>query len=108
MLPWHNFLKFAGATVHALPNPVRNKLLNKNQVMEHLFSTNISVANRPVRFEVNFDHEKYIFQPETSEMHSGAFSLRRDHDEWHEEGKLSPEIKSQAVEVLEKYLMKQH
>jgi len=76
--------------------------------MEHLFSTSISISNRPVRFEVNFDHEQYIFQPSSGEMHSDSFSLKRDHDEWHEEGKLSPEIKTQAVDVLEKYLLKQH
>lgn len=76
--------------------------------MEHLFSTSLSIASRPVRFDVNFDHEQYIFQSNDNENYSGSFSLKRDHDEWHEEGKLSPEIKSQAVEVLEKYLLKQH
>ncbi len=76
--------------------------------MEHLFSTKLSFQSRPVQYDVNFDREQYVFAPVESEKQSGSFSLKRQHDEWLEDGDISPEIKSQAVEALEKYLLKQH
>jgi hypothetical protein len=76
--------------------------------MEHLFSTSISIHGRSIRYEVNFLNEQYIFQPATDESESISFSMRREHDEWIAEGQITSEITSQAIELLEKYLMKQH
>jgi hypothetical protein len=76
--------------------------------MEHLFSTSISIHGQSIRYEVNFLNEHYIFQPASGENESDSFSLKREHDEWIGEGKLTPEITPQAIELLEKYLMKQH
>ena len=76
--------------------------------MEHLFSTTLSLNSQTIPYEVSFDEEQYIFLSGAREKEYASFALRREHDEWHEQGSLPPDIKNQAVEVLEKYLMKQH
>ena len=76
--------------------------------MEHLFSTNISVNNQNISYSVVFDHEKYIFIPEGAGKTFPSFSFRREHDEWHDQELLSPEIRQQALDALENYLLKQH
>jgi hypothetical protein len=76
--------------------------------MEDLFSTNITINNESIRYHVVFDHENYIFHLESDNKSFPDFSLKRAHDEWHEQGSLLPEIKQQAVDALERYLMKQH
>ena len=91
--------------------PIANNqllLVSKLQIMEHLFSTNLVVNNENVVFHVVFDHEKYIFLPEVENEGIPSFSFIREHDEWHDGDPVSPEIKKQALEALEKYLMKQH
>jgi hypothetical protein len=76
--------------------------------MEHLFSTNLAVNGENVVYHVVFDHEKYIFTPEVENRSLPSFSFIREHDEWHDGSQLSPDIKKQALEALEKYLLKQH
>lgn len=76
--------------------------------MEDLFSTNIAVNNQNIIYRVVFDNEKYVFLSEASQSAYPSFSFRREHDEWHDQELLPPEIKKQAVEALEKYLLKQH
>ena len=72
--------------------------------MEYLFSTHIQ--NNPYR--VVFDKEKYIFLPDADDNQTSSFTLGRGHDEWMADEALPEEIKMQAVEALEKYLLKQH
>ncbi len=79
-----------------------------NWIMEHLFSTNLFLNNQPVAYEVSFNQEQYIFLSGAREKEYASFSLRREHDEWHEQGRLPADLKNQAVDVLEKYLLKQH
>jgi len=75
--------------------------------MEHLFKTAMEVEGKQIPFEVVFDHERYIFQPgEGSQL--GEFTLERTHDVWKDEGDLAPGLRQQAVDALERYLMKQH
>ena len=76
--------------------------------MEHLFSTNLAVNNENVVYHVVFDHEKYIFSPEVENKAFPSFSFVREHDEWHDADQVSPGVKKQALEALEKYLLKQH
>lgn len=76
--------------------------------MEDLFSTNIAVNNKNVNYRVIFDKEKYIFLSEADNKSFPSFSFRREHDEWLGQELLPPDIKSQAVDALEKYLLKQH
>ena len=76
--------------------------------MEDLFSTNIAVNNENVIYRVIFDHEKYTFLPEAGKGEYPSFSFSRDHDEWHEQELLAPNLKKQAVNALERYLLKQH
>jgi hypothetical protein len=76
--------------------------------MEDLFSANITVNNEAINYRVIFDQEKYVFRPETGNNAFPGFSLKREHDEWLEQEKLPAEIKSQAVDALENYLLKQH
>ena len=76
--------------------------------MEDLFSTNISVNNENVVYRVVFDNDKYTFLSEANNSAYPAFSFRRENDEWHDQELLPPELKKQAMDALEKYLLKQH
>jgi hypothetical protein len=76
--------------------------------MEDLFSTNIAVNNQNINYRVIFDQEKYVFLSEAQQREFPSFSFRREHDRWLDQELLPPEIKKQAVDALEKYLLKQH
>ena len=76
--------------------------------MEDLFSTNIAVNNENVNYRVIFDNDKYIFLSEADNKSFPSFSFRRDHDEWIDQELLPPDIKKQAINALERYLLKQH
>lgn len=76
--------------------------------MEDLFSTNIAVNNQNVNYRVIFDKEKYVFLSEADNKVFPSFSFKREHDEWVDQELLPPEIKKQAINALEKYLLKQH
>lgn len=74
--------------------------------MEELFSTRLSLDNEMKEYHVVFNKDLYTFH--ATDGATLSFSLRREHDEWHEESDLPPTVKEQAIEALEKYLMKQH
>jgi len=76
--------------------------------MEDLFSTNIAVNNQNVNYRVIFDHEKYVFLSEANNKAFPSFSFRREHDEWHDQELLPPDVKKQAVDALDRYLLRQH
>ena len=76
--------------------------------MEDLFSTNIAVNNQKVNYRVIFDNEKYVFLSEADNKAFSSFSFRRNHDQWQDQELLPPDIKTQAIEALERYLLKQH
>lgn len=76
--------------------------------MEDLFSTNIAVNNENVNYRVIFDNEKYVFRSEASNKSFPSFSFRREHDEWLDQELLPADIRTQAVDALERYLLKQH
>ena len=72
--------------------------------MEYLFSTHIN--DTPYR--VIFDNERYTFLPDADQSGASVFSLVREHDGWVDRDPLPEKIKSQAIDALEKYLLKQH
>lgn len=76
--------------------------------MEDLFSTNIAVDNENVNYRVIFDNEKYVFLSEADNKSFPSFSFKREHDEWLDQELLPAEVKDQAVDALERYLLKQH
>jgi hypothetical protein len=76
--------------------------------VEDLFSTNIAVNNENVNYHVIFDNEKYVFLSEANNKAFPSFSFRREHDEWRDQELLPTDVKQQAVDALEKYLLKQH
>jgi hypothetical protein len=76
--------------------------------VEDLFSTNIAVNNENVNYHVIFDNEKYVFLSEANNKAFSSFSFRREHDEWLDQELLPTDVKQQAVDALEKYLLKQH
>jgi hypothetical protein len=76
--------------------------------MEDLFSTNIAVNNENVNYRVIFDNEKYVFLSEANNKSFPSFSFRREHDEWLDQELLPADIRTQAVDALERYLLKQH
>ena len=76
--------------------------------MEVLFTTNLSVNDKNAVYHVVFDQEKYTFLPEAKDKELPSFSFKREHDEWHDQELLSPQIKKQAINALENYLLAQH
>ena len=72
--------------------------------MESLFNTSIS----GVDYHVIFDQEKYIFSSKERRNDFQEFSLVREHDEWHSPDPLPEDIKQQATDALDQYLLKQH
>jgi hypothetical protein len=76
--------------------------------MESLFTTNINVNDKRASYHVYFDHEKYIFLPEPKDNELPTFSFKRENDEWHDQDQVDLELKDQAIDILESYLMKQH
>jgi hypothetical protein len=76
--------------------------------MEDLFSTNLGVNNKNLNYRVIFDDEKYVFLTEADQGEFSRFSFKREHDEWVDQEMLPPDVRKQAVDALEKYLLKQH
>ncbi len=76
--------------------------------MEDLFTTHINIENEDVNFRVMFDQEKYVFLSEGNSKTFSSFAIKREHDEWHDEQALEPQVKEQAIAALEKYLLRQH
>lgn len=76
--------------------------------MEQLFSTNIAVNKENVNYREIFNDEKYVFLSESENKAFPSFSFRREQDEWHDQELLPQDIKKQAIDALEKYLLKQH
>ena len=76
--------------------------------MEDLFSTNISVNDKNGVYRVVFDQDKYVFLPEAEDNELPSFSFKRENDEWHDQELIAPELKKQAVDALENYLLQQH
>jgi hypothetical protein len=71
--------------------------------MEELFITSLA-GKENERYTVVFDHEQYIFTSGAGEQ----FSFRREHDEWLTDNQLPEDLQTQAIEALEKYLLRQH
>lgn len=76
--------------------------------MEDLFSTNIAVNNQNILYRVVFEDEQYTFVSTADNKAFPAFGFKREADEWHEQEILPPDVKKQAIDALEKYLLQQH
>ena len=76
--------------------------------MEDLFSAQLLLEGKQVPYRVVFENEKYVFQGEGSNGNVQTFSIKRENDEWHEQGSLPANLKKQAVDALEAYLLQQH
>lgn len=75
--------------------------------MEDLFSTNINVNRQNIIYRVVFDKDRYVFLSESDQQEFPTFSFKREHDQWLDQELLPPEIKKQAIDALEKYLLRQ-
>ena len=75
--------------------------------MEALFSTNLAVNGANVVYQVFEDQGRYVFLSENSDNAYHNFSFTRNGNSWNEGelNKISPEIKTQAVEALNKYVL---
>jgi len=76
--------------------------------MEKLFSANLVVINEKVVYEVSFANEQYEFIPKDSHQQNAGFAIKREGDEWHETSYIPEDIKKQAIDALDKYLLAQH
>jgi len=75
--------------------------------VEDLFSTYILIKESRLNYHVVFDNEKYVFSTEENGKPFSSFSFKREHDRWIEQQPLPDEIKEQALDALESYLLKQ-
>jgi hypothetical protein len=75
--------------------------------MTALFSTALEIDNQSVVYQVYEDGGKYVFLSENSEGPFHNFSFVRSGDQWNELelNKVSPQIKAQAVDALNKYVL---
>ncbi len=75
--------------------------------MTALFSTNLDVNHQSVVYQVYEDQGKYVFLSENSDDQFHNFSFVKDGDKWNELelDKVSPDIKKQAVEALNRYVL---
>ncbi len=76
--------------------------------MEFLFTTTLTTNKVDAEYQVYFDQEKYMFLPDANDKNLSSFSFKREHDEWHDQNKVAPQLKQQAIGALEKYLLAQH
>jgi hypothetical protein len=76
--------------------------------MEDLFSTSLAVNNSNVTYHVIFDREEYVFLSDGVQDGLSRFAFRREHDQWEEQEKIPDAIRKQAIDALERYLLKQH
>jgi hypothetical protein len=74
--------------------------------MEDLFTTQLQQGGGSMGYRVVFEEEAYRFIPDGDA--GNAFALKREHDEWHAATPLPEDIKRQAVDALEQYLLQQH
>jgi len=77
--------------------------------MEDLFTSELNLNGRSVSYRVFFDNDRYNFVAgETMAPELPAFSFKREEDEWHEQEVLPANLRKQALDALENYLLKQH
>lgn len=74
--------------------------------MEDLFWTTLNANGVPGDYHIVFENEEYRFYQQGSL--DPAFAFRRQHDEWQAIDGPSEKVKDEAVEALEKYLLRQH
>lgn len=74
--------------------------------MEDLFWTTLNANGQPGEYHIVFENDEYRFFQQGSLM--PAFIFRREQDEWHAVDAASEAIKDEAVDALEKYLLRQH
>lgn len=75
--------------------------------MEHIFKTQIALDGSTTSYDVFFEGEDYVFHPLNNEA-APVLKLRREEDEWHTAPEMGEDVRSEAVRVLEEYLMRQH
>ena len=76
--------------------------------MEDLFSTNLDINNQNIVYRVIFADGEYTFLSDSDQSAFKSFSFRRENDTWLDQDMLPPQVKQQAEEALERYLLKQH
>jgi len=76
--------------------------------MEYLFTASLATDGKNRMYKVHFDKEKYIFLLQEGDENPGDFSFKREHDEWQDMGTISPQLRKQALQALEEYLLAQH
>ena len=73
-----------------------------------MFTTSLIKDEKNFIYKVYFDNEKYNFLPQEGEENSDGFSFKREHDEWYDVGTIAPQLRKQALQALEEYLLAQH
>lgn len=75
--------------------------------MTDLFSTHLAVNQQNISYRVIFADERYTFLSEGGQNEFSTFSFKREHDEWLDQNQLPQDLKDQATEALDNYLLQQ-
>lgn len=74
--------------------------------MEDLFWTTLNLNGKEAEYHIIFENEEYCFIPKESSQ--PKYKFIREHDEWHSVDEASEKVIDNAVDALEKYLLRQH
>ena len=75
-------------------------------MMKELFKATLPFEGTQLTYNVHFEEEAYLFEPEQS---SGkALRFYRAHDEWKSDTTLPENTTQAAIDALEDYLLSQH
>lgn len=75
--------------------------------MEHVTDISLTVDGKEAEYRVLFHDEIYTFEPVNS-PDAKAFSLRRDHNQWHCVDAPDSSVTKFAIAKLEAFLLSQH
>ena len=74
--------------------------------MKELFKTTLPFDGAQISYNVHFEDEGYLFEPEQASGETLRFY--RDHDEWKWDATLPEGTTQAAVTALDDYLLSQH
>lgn len=75
-------------------------------MMKELFRTSLPIEGAQISYNVHFENEGYLFEPE--QPSGKTLRFYRAHDEWKWDAALPEHTTQAAVAALDDYLLSQH
>jgi hypothetical protein len=76
--------------------------------MQNIFSCTLNVEGKNVEYHVVFKDEKYVFEAVENGATVPSFSFAREDNQWIDQQQIDPQLRKEALEALEKYLLSQN